>query len=101
MADTGPGLRAEDVAVVIPALNESLRIREVVEDALAHCARVIVVDDGSKDDTAGVVLAAYGDNPRVTVIVKPNGGKASALNLGIKQCRGDIIVALDADTVFA
>ena len=32
---------------------------------------------------------------------KPNGGKASALNLGIKQCRGEIIVALDADTVFA
>jgi len=37
----------------------------------------------------------------VTVIRKPNGGKASALNLGIKQCRGEIIVALDADTVFA
>ena len=59
------------------------------------------MDDGSKDDTAGVVAAAYGADPRVTVIRKANGGKASALNLGIKQCRGEIIVALDADTVFA
>ena len=40
-----------DIAVVIPALNEALRIRGVVEGALAQCPRVIVVDDGSDDDT--------------------------------------------------
>ena len=40
-----------DIAVVIPALNEALRIRGVVEGALARCPRVIVVDDGSDDDT--------------------------------------------------
>lgn len=45
-------LDRDHVAVVIPALNESLRIREVVQDALAQCPRVIVVDDGSDDGTA-------------------------------------------------
>src|SRR5690348_6097170 len=40
-----------DIAVVIPALNEALRIRGVVEGALAECPNVILVDDGSDDDT--------------------------------------------------
>jgi glycosyltransferase involved in cell wall biosynthesis len=48
--EPGP-LEPRDIAVVIPALNEALRIRGVVEGALAQCARVIVVDDGSDDDT--------------------------------------------------
>ena len=42
---------AARVAVLIPALNEELRIREVVQGALAHCPTVIVVDDGSTDRT--------------------------------------------------
>ncbi|WP_039727655.1 glycosyltransferase, partial [Xanthomonas sp. SHU 199] len=45
-------LSAADAAILIPALNERLRIREVVSDALAHCPRVIVVDDGSDDGTS-------------------------------------------------
>ena len=45
-------LDRDHIAVVIPALNESLRIREVVQDALAQCPRVIVIDDGSDDGTA-------------------------------------------------
>jgi hypothetical protein len=52
MTDRAP-LTADEVAVLIPALNESLRIREVVSGALAHHRHVIVVDDGSDDDTAG------------------------------------------------
>jgi len=95
---------APAVSVIIAAYNEAKVVNRTIATLLASDypdLDILVVDDGSKDDTAGVVLAAYGDNPRVTVIIKPNGGKASALNLGIKQCRGDIIVALDADTVFA
>ena len=48
-------LERHNVAVVIPALNESLRIRGVVEAALAECAHVIVVDDGSDDGTAACI----------------------------------------------
>ena len=95
---------APAVSVIIAAYNEAKVINKTIATLLSSDypdLDILVVDDGSKDDTAGVVLAAYGADPRVTVIRKPNGGKASALNLGIKQCRGDIIVALDADTVFA
>ncbi len=92
------------VSVVIAAYNEAKVINKTIATLLSSDypdLDILVVDDGSKDDTANVVLAAYGADPRVTVIRKPNGGKASALNLGIQQCRGEVIVALDADTVFA
>lgn len=48
-------LSADRIAIVIPALNEALRIREVVQGALHHCPHVIVVDDGSDDGTADAV----------------------------------------------
>jgi len=60
----------------------------------------VVVDDGSKDGTAEVAAAAFGADPRVTVIQKENGGKASALNVGLEHATGEVIVALDADTLF-
>ena len=92
------------VSVVIAAYNEAKVINKTIATLLGSDypnLDILVVDDGSQDGTANVVSATYGTDPRVTVVVKPNGGKASALNLGIKQCRGEIIVALDADTVFA
>jgi len=92
------------VSVIIAAYNEAKVINKTIATLLDSDypnLDILVVDDGSQDNTVGVVSAAYGTDPRVTVIKKPNGGKASALNLGIKQCRGEIIVALDADTVFA
>jgi len=95
---------APPVSVIIAAYNEAKVINKTIATLLDSDypnLDILVIDDGSQDDTAGVVSAAYGSDPRVTVIKKPNGGKASALNLGIKQCRGEIIVALDADTVFA
>jgi cellulose synthase/poly-beta-1,6-N-acetylglucosamine synthase-like glycosyltransferase len=61
---------------------------------------IVVVDDGSPDDTYVVARAAYGDHPRVSIYRKANGGKASALNFGIRQARGEIVVCLDADTLF-
>ena len=48
-------LSPERIAVVIPALNEALRIRDVVEGALRHCPNVILVDDGSDDGTVEAV----------------------------------------------
>ena len=48
-------LDRSNVAIVIPALNEALRIRGVVEGALRHCDLVVVIDDGSDDDTVGCI----------------------------------------------
>jgi glycosyltransferase involved in cell wall biosynthesis len=68
-----------------------------------HAAtNVIVVDDGSTDDSRAR-LDAYRDgtagNPPVEVVLKENGGQASALNAGAERCRGDIVIFLDADDV--
>ncbi len=80
MADASP-LSAADVAVVIPALNEALRIRQVVEEALQHFPHVIVVDDGSSDGTA----ACIADLP-VSVLRHPQRrGKGEALRSGFAE----------------
>jgi poly-beta-1,6 N-acetyl-D-glucosamine synthase len=91
------------VSVIIAAYNEEKVINRTVAALLESNypdLEVIVVDDGSHDATAEVVLEAYGAHPRVRLLRKPNGGKASALNRGIQAARGEIIVSLDADTLF-
>jgi glycosyltransferase involved in cell wall biosynthesis len=56
---------------------------------------IIVVDDGSPDDVADVVARTYGD--QVILLCKPNGGAASARNMGIDRATGDFVAFLDAD----
>ena len=73
--------RTGEVAVVIPALNEALRIREVVEQALRHCPWVIVVDDGSDDGTGDRLHGLP-----VTVLRHPRRlGKGAALRTGFAE----------------
>ena len=61
---------------------------------------VLVIDDGSKDHTAYIARSHFMNEPRVGVISIPNGGKANALNVGLQNARGEVVVALDADTQF-
>lgn len=91
------------VSVVVPAYNEGKVITRTIDSLLAsdHSNfEIIVVDDGSTDDTLAVARAAYSDNRKVSVYTKENGGKAEALNFGWRKAQGDIVVALDADTIF-
>ncbi len=91
------------VSVIIPAYNEEKVIAATVSRILASDYRdleVLVVDDGSQDRTAEVVRKEFGDIANVTLISTPNGGKARALNLALERAKGDVIVALDADTQF-
>ena len=69
------------VAVLIPALNESLRIREVVQGALAHCPNVIVVDDGSEDGTH----ACIADLPVNVLRHARRMGKGESLRDGFRE----------------
>ena len=91
------------VSVLIPAYNEERviegSIRRVLESIEVQL-EIIVIDDGSADNTAQVVRTAFADEPRVQLLTLPNGGKAHALNQGIKLAKGDVIIALDADTQF-
>ena len=89
-------LHAGNVTVVIPALNEALRIRGVVEAALAQCANVIVVDDGSDDDTA----ACIADLPVTVLRHARRMGKGASLRDGFAEalrrgCHG--VVTMDGD----
>ncbi len=92
------------VSVVVPAFNEATVIVKTIDSLLrqayAGTLDVVVVDDGSPDGTGAIAAAAFRDNPRVLVLVKRNGGKASALNYGIARATGEIVICLDADTVF-
>ena len=91
------------VSVVIAAFNEEKVIARTIDALLASHypnLEIVVVDDGSKDDTQGEVLRRFHDKPNVRLFRQENAGKAAALNHGIAESRGDIIVALDADTIF-
>jgi glycosyltransferase involved in cell wall biosynthesis len=85
------------VSVVIPAYNAAWCVGKAIDSVLAqhfHEFEVIVVNDGSTDDTAAV-LAAYGD--AIRVVHQANGGMSSARNAGIRAARGELIAFLDAD----
>jgi peptidoglycan-N-acetylglucosamine deacetylase len=92
------------VTIIVPAYNEerviAATLRSLVSQVYEGPLDIVVVDDGSPDDTYGAVLREFGDDPRVTVFRKENGGKAGALNYGIARASGEIIVCLDADTQF-
>jgi len=91
------------VSIVVPAFNESKVITRTIDSLLASEYKnfeIIVVDDGSTDDTYSIALERYGDDPRVAVHTKSNAGKAEALNYGWRIAKGELVVALDADTIF-
>ncbi len=96
------------VAVLIPAYNEEKVIVRTIRSVMMSSYKnlhIIVIDDGSKDRTAEVARDAYPkdiESGRLTVVKKPNGGKAEALNYALERyVDEDIYVGIDADTVIA
>ncbi|MFT3743224.1 MAG: glycosyltransferase [Pyrinomonadaceae bacterium] len=91
------------VSVIVPAFNEAKVIVRTIESLLASDYpnfEIIVVDDGSTDGTFELTKKTFADNPKVSVYQKENGGKAEALNFGWRKASGEIIIGLDADTMF-
>lgn len=92
-----PMTKAPAVSVVIPAYNAAWCVARAIDSVLAQSFRdfeLIVVDDGSTDDTAAV-LAGYASKLRV--VGQPNGGMSSARNAGIRAASGRYLAFLDAD----
>ena len=86
------------VSVVMPAYNAAPYIEEAIRSALSQSwsnLEVVVVNDGSKDDTA-ILARAIGDD-RVRVIDRANGGVSNARNTGVDAAHGEFIAFLDAD----
>jgi len=89
-------LDRSNVAAVIPALNEALRIRDVVQGALAHCDHVIVIDDGSDDDTT----ARIADLPVTVLRHAQRMGKGASLRDGFRaalQHGSNAVLTMDGD----
>ena len=91
-----------DLSVVIPAYNEAAGIeatvRSMADSGYRGRIEIVVVDDGSADDTAAI--AADLGLPYVLVIRQANTGKPGALTRGIAEARSDILVLVDGDTIF-
>ena len=95
-ADSAPPTAAPEVAVIIPCFNQGHYLGEAIESVLAQTVReveIIVVDDGSTDNT-GQVAAQYQD---VQYLGQPNRGVSAARNLGIDHSIAPNLVFLDAD----
>ena len=89
------------VSIIVPAYNEEVNAVRTVNSLLMQDypnLRIVFVDDGSKDSTYATVSNAFRNTPNVKVITKANGGKASALNVGIEEAESEFVVCIDADT---
>jgi len=90
------------VSVIVPAYNEETTIALAVESILKSDYphfEVIVVNDGSEDKTEEQ-LTRFSKAGKIIYVRKPNGGKASALNRGIREAHGEIVFFTDADSFF-
>jgi cellulose synthase/poly-beta-1,6-N-acetylglucosamine synthase-like glycosyltransferase/peptidoglycan/xylan/chitin deacetylase (PgdA/CDA1 family)/spore germination protein YaaH len=91
------------VSVVVPAFNEEKVICRTIESLLASDYpnfEIIVVDDGSSDRTYDLATETFASNEHVRIYRRENGGKAEALNFGWRKASGEVVIALDADTLF-
>lgn len=91
------------VSVIVPAFMEERVIAKTIRNLLASDYgnyEIIVVDDGSPDRTSEVVRNEFGTDPRVRLFTIENSGKAEALSFGLRHAKGEVIIGLDADTLF-
>jgi len=94
-----------DISVVIPVYNEEAVLPQLfarlypVLDAIGRDYEVVFIDDGSRDRSAGLLRAQFQARPEVTrvVLLRANAGQHAAITAGFAQCRGTIIITLDAD----
>lgn len=95
---------APPLSIVVPAFKEGKVIAATLESLLASKYagpfEIVVVDDGSPDNTAEETRKVAARDGRVRLLVQQNSGKAAALENGIRDAKHDVLVFLDADTQF-
>ena len=90
------------VDVLIPVFNGEATVREAIDSIRQQTMRnirIVVVDDGSHDRTAIILSELAREDPRITVLHKPNGGIVDALNLGLRHCEAEFVARLDCDDI--
>jgi glycosyltransferase involved in cell wall biosynthesis len=91
------------VSVIIPAYNAEAFIEQTLESVLTQTyenLEVLVVDDGSTDQTAAIVTRIASRDPRLRLLHQQNAGVAAARNLAIQQSTGEFIAPIDADDLW-
>lgn len=95
--------REKLLSVIVPAYNVEKSIEACMESILTQDVsfdyEVIVVDDGSRDETLRILNAKYGAHPRVRIIHQENGGLSAARNMGISFAYGEYLSFVDSDDV--
>ena len=91
------------VSIIVPAYNEGKLLRSTVHSLLNlnyPLFEIVIVDDGSKDNTREIARELVGDygNAYVKLVEKPNGGKSTALNAGIQVSKYDFVLCVDGDS---
>ncbi len=90
------------MSLIVPSWNEEYTVEKTIQSIL-ECnypkdrLEIIAVDDGSTDAT-WAVMQKFAENPQIKTFKKENGGKHTALNLGIEKASGELIGCVDADT---
>ena len=88
------------ITVIIPCYRATATLRRAVESALADAPeslQLLLVEDGSPDDTGALCDALAAGDARITALHRPNGGAGAARNTGLDAARGDWVLFLDAD----
>lgn len=88
------------ISVIIPLYNKEYSIFRAVDSVLAQTVlpvKIVIVDDGSTDNSLALVRNRYGNNKLIEIYKKPNGGVSSARNFGLKYINTDYVSFLDAD----
>jgi glycosyltransferase involved in cell wall biosynthesis len=91
------------VSVIVPAYNASATIERTLRSVLAQTysqLEIIVMDDGSIDETAAIVERVGREDPRIILLRQPNQGVATARNVSIARARGEFIAPIDADDIW-
>lgn len=91
------------VSIITPCYNASRYISQTIDSVLTQTFtdwEMIIVDDGSKDDSSEIVEKYVKKDSRIRLIQQPNGGSASARNHGIREATGRYIALLDADDLW-
>ncbi|MDH2416919.1 glycosyltransferase [Nocardioides sp. CER19] len=91
------------VSVVMPVWNRAHRVREAVASVQAQdldAWELVVVDDGSTDDTVAVLRELAADDARIVVVEAPHGGVSQARNAGLDSARGRYVAFLDSDNTW-